>query len=257
MQFQSEYDVSEIITAGGMPLLLKDGLAYTPNNSYGGTFCSRFKFYNFIDELKNIGAEKYLIRHAPWLNENNKFPKEQMIFSRNTVARDLLEIIKFGDGTRSSIKKNIESGCNCIHIAGKNILYTDVFLFRKLYIDTMIRNNSEECYQYDADYFDRMFDAITPNIDMFVITKDNEWIAAATFIHDDKTVHYHFSGCNLNYSNFYPMERLISEACHYYQQQGKELIHFGGGLKQNDSLFQFKNKFGNMTLEYFISRGTV
>lgn len=258
MQFQAEHDKAEIITAGGMPLLLKDGRAYTPNNSYGGPIISGFTFDQFIYDLKDVGATNYLIRHSPWTTVNKKFPNDKVEFSRHTVARDLLKIIKFGHGTISSVKKNIKFGCECFIINGKDIQSKDIIRFHSLYTITMQRKNSEECYRYDLEYFINMFNLLKDNIDLFVVTnKEGSWMAAATFIYDENTVHYQFSGCNLAYSEFYPMERLIYEACHHYRQKGKELLHLGGGLCENDSLYKFKSKFGNLILEYYVSRGIV
>jgi lipid II:glycine glycyltransferase (peptidoglycan interpeptide bridge formation enzyme) len=103
-----------------------------------------------------------------------------------------------------------------------------------------------------------MFTMLKNNIDMFkVYSFVGDLIAVATFIHDEHTAHYQFSGFDIAHANIYPMERLISEACHYYKQQGKQILHFGGGLTEDDSLHRFKKKFGNLELEYYVARGIV
>lgn len=256
MEFQAWHDESEIITAGGMPLLLKNGLAYTPNNSYGGptdNFCP----FDFINDLKVAGAKEYLIRFSPWLKNHIDFPNAT--FSRHTVARDLTVPIKWGHGTKSSIKKNVDSGCHFIIIDdGIFIDHGYTHFFHNLYMKTMERNKSEECYKYSLDYFKKMLEYLNGNINLFfVINNTYDPIASATFIHDKYTAHYQFSGMDIDYAHMYPMERLISEACHYYQKQNKHLIHFGGGLSEDDSLHQFKKKFGNLELEYWTARGEV
>lgn len=266
MQFQAWHDSSTVITAGGMPLLLKDGRAFTPNNSYGGppeqtihdrAYYGGFSYTKFINDLKAIGAKEYLIRFSPWLNNHIDFPNAT--FSRHTVARDLTIPIKWGKGTKSSIKKNVDSGCHFIIIDdGIFIDHGYTYFFYNLYMKTMERNKSEECYKYSLDYFKKMLEYLNGNINLFfVLNNTNDPIAAATFLHDKYTVHYQFSGMDIEYAHLYPMERLISEACHYYQQQGKHLIHFGGGITEDDSLHRFKNKFGNLDFKYYTARGSV
>ena len=257
IKFQADHEKAEIIQAGGMPLLLKDGRAFTSNNSYGGPLDEDFSYEQFIQDLKQVGANRYLIRFAPWLGNHQYFPADKVKYSRQTVARELLHPIKFGHGTRSSATKNIKSGCQYVHASGESTLFNDVVLFHELYNATMERNRSEKCYRYNVDYFDDLFENLSHNSDLFIIDKYGEWIAAAIFVFDDDTAHYLFSGSNIAYSNLYPMERLISEACYYYQRQGKCLIHFGGGLRDGDSLFAFKKKFGNMVLPYYIAEGEV
>jgi hypothetical protein len=261
MQFQAWHDGAEIITAGGMPLLLRDGLAYTPNNSYGGPtqdFCP----FDFINDLKAAGAKEYLIRFTPWLRNHIDFPNA--VFSRHTVARDLSMPIRWGHGTKSSIKKNMESDCDDRIFHGYELLYefpddrNPFFNFHRLYIETMERNQTERCYKYNLIYFSRMFAHLKDSIDLFTIMDcDEKIIAAATFLHDKYTAHYQFSGMDIEYAHLYPMERLISEACHYYQGRGVKLVHFGGGLAEDDSLHRFKKKFGNLELEYYTARGSV
>lgn len=261
MQFQAWHDGAEIITVCGMPLLLKDGRAFTPNNSYGGP-TDEFCPFDFINDLKAAGAKEYLIRFSPWLKNHRDFPNTT--FSRHTVARDLTVPVKFGHGTKSSIKKNIDTGCRCGIFNGREISYDnphiyDYFLdFHRLYIATMDRNNAEGCYKYPLVYFFKMVYALAGNIDLITVTdSEGKLIAGATFIHDKYTVHYQFSGMDINYAHLYPMERLISEACYYYRREGKHLLHFGGGLSEDDSLHRFKKKFGNLELEYWTARGSV
>jgi hypothetical protein len=259
MQFQAWHDEAEIIMAGGMPLLFKNGKAYTPNNSYGGPLNSGFSYVQFTNDLRRLGAREYLIRFSPWLENYRYFPEDKREFSRHTVARDLWAQIKFGHGTRSSICRNQKCGCYCNIINGGSLTnYGHIWDFQELYIQTMERNNSEECYKYPLEYFQKMVKLINKNIDLFaVVGPEGETLAAATFIHDKYTAHYQFSGMNIEYSNLYPMERLISEACNHYKQQGKILIHFGGGIEEDDSLHRFKNKFGNVTLKYWNARGNI
>jgi hypothetical protein len=257
MQFQAWHDGAEIITAGDMPLLFKDGKAYTPNNSYGGPLNSGFSYVQFINDLTRLGAKEYLIRFSPWMENHKYFPADKIEFSRYTVARDLREPIKFGHGTRSSIKKNIDGRCT---VYPTSTQISDVFIddFAVLYRITMSRNGAELCYKYNSDYFRRMFVMFRDSIDLFTVYDANSVIiAAATFIHDEHTAHYQFSGMDIEYAHLYPMERLISEACNHYQQQNKMLVHFGGGLIEGDSLHKFKRKFANLQLEYYTARGSV
>jgi hypothetical protein len=258
IQFQAWHDGAEIITAGDMPLLFKDSKAYTPNNSYGGPLNSGFSYAQFINDLKRLGAKEYLIRFSPWMENHKYFPADKIEFSRYTVARDLREQIKFGHGTKSSICKNAKLGCTYEIYSNDKLNSYRANEFACIYYQTMYRKDAETCYLYDYDYFYQMFNILRGNIDLFSIYNiDGKLIAAATFIHDEHTAHYQFSGMDIEYAHLYPMERLISEACNHYKQQDKMLLHFGGGLAEGDSLHRFKRKFANLQLEYYTAKGSV
>jgi len=256
IKFQAKYEKANIIQAGGMPLLLKDKNAFAPYG-YGGP-SENFLYDKFINDLKNMGANHYFIRFAPWLENHKLFPANKVKYSRKTVARDLMQPIKFGHGTESSIKKTLgprfKNKCEIIH--GYEALSNDIYTINYLYNITMERKQAEICYKYNFIYFKDMFKLLNDNIDLFLVKNMvNKYIAFALFVFDETNVYYHYSGTDIEYKEIYPMECIIDKACRYYQKQGKKLIHFGGGLKEDDSLFRFKQKFGNLTFDYYIADG--
>lgn len=258
IKFQAEHEKADIIQAGGMPLLLKDERAFTPYG-YGGPL-NGFYYGQFIDDLKRAGVTRYFIRFSPWLENYKLFPADKVKYSRQTVARDLTQPIKFGHGTESSIKKTLGNRYNntCEIIHGYEVLSNDICTVNYLYNMTMERKNAQKCYKYDLNYFKDMFKLLNDNMDLFFVENAaGKYIAFALFVFDENTAHYHYSGTDMEYKGIYPMECIIDKACHYYQQQGKKLIHFGGGLQNGDSLFNFKKKFGNLTYDYYIAEETI
>jgi hypothetical protein len=244
IKFQAEHEKADIIKAGGMPLLFRDGKAFTPY-PYGGP-SENFSYGEFINDLKNVGANRYFIRFAPWLENHIYFPANEVKYSRQTIARNLTKSVKFGHGVKWSIKKSRES---------KVFISYSVFNlsgFMRLYERSMKEKNADNKYCFDLNKFKyHLWD----NIGIFAARYKNEMIAGALFLEDKDCIHYHLSAMNKEYNKFFPMEQILYEACCFYQRAGSKLIHFGGGLREGDSLFQFKQKFGNLTFDYFVADG--
>lgn len=256
IKFQAEHEGAEIIQAGGMPLLLKDGQAFTPNNSYGGPLNSGFSYEQFIQDLKQVGVASYKIRFSPWLDNYKYFLDNKTKYSRQTIARDLTQSIKFGHGTEWAIKQSKKDALFSLSIdyyPYKGCLAR----FQHYYDLNMKKLKSELCYRYSLNYFKKLFDSLKRNIVFIQAMHDSSLVAAGIFLYDDKVMHYHFSATNPDYKKLYPMEKILFEAVQWGTKNNLKLIHFGGGLQDNDSLFQFKQKFGNQILEYYTAEGTV
>ena len=78
-------------------------------------------------------------------------------------------------------------------------------------------------------------------------------ISCAIILYSDRYAHYHLSGMRTDSRQYGSMNLLLFEAAKWAQENGKELLHLGGGVEGEDSLYRFKkqfNKYGQ--LNYWI-----
>lgn len=241
--------------------------AYTPYG-YGGPVLvegrkdTKFPFSEFLCELKNRNIVDVFIRFSPFLGNRKYFPSSIIELNRYTVSRNLKrassnEIIKsFSKGTKWSIKKSLASEIRVSIISGKEVTDSDISSFYELYIQNMRNKGAEDYYFLSKQCIRNHFAYLGGNIDLFVAELNNKWIAASLFIKDDKMCHYHLSASNREHSKLYPVDRILFEAILLYANNGKEILHLGGGfsLSKDDLLFKFKKKFGDRINEFHIGK---
>ena len=240
---------------------------YTPYG-YGGPILiegnknTKFPLDEFLNELRKRNIVNVFIRFSPFLENHKCFPSFLKELNRYTVSRTLKktshdETIKtFSKGTKWSIKKSIGSKVKISIVNGKAITENQINNFYDLYFLNMKNINAGNYYFLNRQCIKNHFAYLKNNIDLFEVELNNEVIATALFITDDKMCHYHLSACDKKYCKFYPMERILFEAIVFYGNQGKELLHLGGGtaLEQSNPLFMFKKKFGDFVNEFYIGK---
>lgn len=241
--------------------------AYTPYG-YGGPLLlegnesSYFPFEKLLDELRRRNIIDAFIRFSPFLQNHKYFPPSTIELNRYTLSRRLKkvsseELIRaFSKGTKWGIKKSISLGVSVSVINGNKITQTDIDNFYSLYIQNMKVVGAEDYYFLSKECISNHFLYLRENIDLFIAKLGDKWIAASIFIKDDKFCHYHLSASDREYSKFYPVDRILFEAIIFYGNEGKEILHLGGGLSlsEDDPLFKFKKKFGNEINEFYIGK---
>ena len=82
-------------------------------------------------------------------------------------------------------------------------------------------------------------------------------IASCIIFKYEKILHYHIGGSYLEYRNLRPNNLIHCSIIKYGIEYDYELYHLGGGLKDNDSLYDFKNKIGDKKFEYTIYKNVL
>lgn len=122
--------------------------------------------------------------------------------------------------------------------------------FKRLYDETMQKNGAGEFYFFNEAYFKELF-KLEQSLILKASYKD-EILAYASFFLGKEFAYYHLSA-NKNQKNAnaalldFAFELCLSKNIHF--------VLLGGGVKENDSLFYFKQKFS--TLESFFHIGGV
>lgn len=118
-------------------------------------------------------------------------------------------------------------------------------VFTEIYYDTMERNEAEDFYYFDQDYFQSLLDHIGDQISILAIYKDGLCIASGLYFHYKKYAHAHLSGTRAGYLKYSPAYMLKYYGVYWAKEMGCEWFHYGGGTTDDpdDGLFRFKKKF--------------
>lgn len=114
--------------------------------------------------------------------------------------------------------------------------------FTDLYQETIKRVGASHTYQFSKDFLDSII-SLESSISLG-IEVDNKIIAISLFQYDETTVNY-FINASTDEGRIYStllIDHAIKEACNLSANQ----FCLGGGVKDNDGLFQFKKRFGGM-----------
>lgn len=177
-------------------------------------------------DFKEIYKTKYLRETvATIVGKEHPFDAEFSKSSRKTTRRALREDIKI------EIEKKPE------HLND----------FKKIYTDTMDRNDALDFYYFDDKYFDQMLELLNDNLLKINIVDSEETIIASGiyFIYGNKFLHGHLSGTKKGYLHMSPAYILKYATADWCFENGYKYIHYGGGTTSDpeDSLLVFKKRF--------------
>lgn len=213
------------------------------------------KFNEYCIE-NNIVSE--FIRFDP-LIDNHKFLKEyyDVVPVRTTVYVDLskgLDYIwkDFKGRNRNDIRKAIKSGVKIKFGREENMITS----FKKLYKETMKRNNACDYYYFNNKFFSDTLEKLKDNSIIFIAEVEDKVIAASIILYTEEFVHYHLGGSLKEYGNLCANALMLYEVIKWGCNNNKKIFHLGGGyLGDNDSLFGFKSKFSKSNrYSFFIGR---
>lgn len=121
----------------------------------------------------------------------------------------------------------------------------DIREFKALYDETMRRNRAERFYFFDECYFQKLFEFE----ESFIVKASFEGknLAFASFFVGKDFGYYHLSA-NSNEKN--ANLALLDYFFEFCSQKGVSFALLGGGLKDDDTLFYFKQRFSKLWAEF-------
>ena len=152
---------------------------------------------------------------------------------------------EFSKSTRKNIRKALEAGVDFEVIKSPNNLGE----FKKIYHETMNRNNADAYYYFEDDYFTECLEFFGDNIVLTKARYDGEVIGMGlSFTYEDR-IHTHLSGTSSEFNHLYPAYVLQYALTVWGKTNGYCLIHDGGGRTNDpeDKLLMFKRQFGKNT----------
>ncbi|HVP43772.1 MAG TPA: GNAT family N-acetyltransferase [Terriglobales bacterium] len=123
-------------------------------------------------------------------------------------------------------------------------------LFRGLYEATMDRLGAATFYHFSPAYYQALADGVGDRMAVALAWSGDQAVAGSIFFADRRYAHYHLSATNDVGRKSKATTLLIREAIDWARARGCLRLHLGGGVRGDDSLFDFKKGFGGAVHQY-------
>ena len=141
---------------------------------------------------------------------------------------------------RGKIRKAIKSGLKTYWGRFPEII--DEFI--EIYSETMTRDNADEYYYFDIEFYKSILNDLKDNAMWFYTKIDDEIASIAIFLYENGKMHYHLSASREKFKSFAPSNLMIYEAAMWACKNGYSELHLGGAIGSGeDSLYKFKKSF--------------
>lgn len=202
-------------------------------------------FEEYNDWCQNNGIVSEFVRfHPVFQNHELCAGTYEVVPLGNTVALDLSspEVIwaNITSKNRNMIRKAQKNGIRIY-----NGRYPAIFEeFRRIYNGTMDKDNAEEYYYFEPEFYQIVCDDLLQNAQVFYAVFDGKVIAASIMLTANGRMNYHLSGSIKEYANLAPTNLILYEAALWGSANGCKTLYLGGGVGSGeDSLFKFKKGF--------------
>jgi hypothetical protein len=211
------------------------------------------------DTLRKLGVISVVLRHSPLVPQAPKIPGQRSIISEHPTI--VLEPADTPSGwsdmagtCRTRTRKAIKNGYtgDVRPVASQDLASGGDF--RRLYEQTMQRRDAAPMYFFSDSYYRELLDGLGPNL-LLAQVRDRAGVAAssALLLRHGQRLHYHLAGSNVDDMRMGSNNLMMWTATQYAVEQGLRQFHLGGGIRQRDSLFRFKNTFGGRELKYEVT----
>lgn len=129
----------------------------------------------------------------------------------------------------------------------------DIDKFEDLYTQTMLKNNADDFYFFDREYYQGLL--ALDGVRLYQVSFGEKVIAMAFFMYGHELAHYHLSANDTNYlklnGNYFMLDQAFDEA----RKLGANSFMLGGGRTPDseDTLLRFKQKFSQRTERFHIA----
>lgn len=208
----------------------------------GNNYSVLFKEYDNWCKENNIICE--FVRFHPLIN-NYEYSKNDyeiialgQVIAMDTSDKDVLWS-NMSSRNRNKIKKAINNG---VVVNTGTLDKLDNFI--EIYEETMHRDNAEDYYFFNAEYYDCMFNELKDNIIIFSADLDNKTLSTCIVFYCNGKASYHLSGSTRTSGNIYETNLLLYKVGEWCNEHGYKSFLLGGGVgSHEDALYQFKKGF--------------
>ena len=123
-------------------------------------------------------------------------------------------------------------------------------LFRGLYEATMDRLGAAAFYHFSPAYYAALAEGVGERMAVVLAWRDDQAVGGSIFFADRRFAHYHLSATNDAGRASKATTLLIREGIDWARSRGCCRLHLGGGVRGEDSLFDFKKGFGGEIHQY-------
>ncbi len=149
---------------------------------------------------------------------------------------------------RNVIRKAVRNNVRIYHGHYPEIYET----FRSIYNATMDKDEAEDYYYFEPEFYTSVLDDIPQNAQVFYASKDGVIIAASIILTANGMMDYHLSGSLREFSGLAATNLLLYKAALWGTENGYKTFYLGGGVgSYQDSLFKFKKAFNRGESKHF------
>ena len=116
----------------------------------------------------------------------------------------------------------------------------------------MIRAGAQGKYFFPQTFFSDSINLLKNHIEVESVFYKGIVIAIALYLKHGTLVYYWLSVSKREFRKCYPNVFMIHQAMLRFKKEGYKYLVLGGGISENDSLFQFKSHFSNYIKEFFV-----
>ncbi len=189
----------------------------------------------------------------------NDIPYAGLTDSKTRYLRDTIYIdttdkenimVNMDSKNRNMVRKAVKNGVSICHDKGEHL---DEFI--QIYEATMAHDHAAAYYYFEREYYEYLIEHMGEHVEFFYSVYEGKYIGAAMFFYNGEYMHYHLSGMYAQYRSTAATNLLLYEAALWAHEQGIRLIHLGGGMEAEDSLFGFKKQFNKKgRLPFYVGR---
>ncbi|MBS7548316.1 GNAT family N-acetyltransferase [Dietzia massiliensis] len=207
-------------------------------------------------ELLDLGVISVFVRSSPLVSQLTSPPDSiWVVEGHSTYLVDVSEEDEAWSAmegrARTAVRKARKTGISAsFRVASREDL-CDGSDFRRMYDSTMRRVGAKTSYFFSDDYYEALRSGLGDSLLVGVASdSDGSPVAAALFMKDEHTLHYHLSGASAEGAKTGGTSLLIWEAGAVARSSGIGSVHLGGGLRPGDGLDRFKRSFGGSSLSF-------
>lgn len=176
----------------------------------------------------------------------------EVFFLGSSVSIDLLlsaseRQSNYAKNTRQEIKAARRKGLT----VSLDTEWENIDAFVELYKQTMQKNQAEDRYMYDAEYFGRLRTALRGHSHLFIAWHESHIAGVLLTTICGRYAQAHLTGVAAEFARLSPLKVLIDSAADHLAGLGAEQLHLGGGRGGwEDDLFQFKSRFSKIRHDF-------
>lgn len=213
----------------------------------------------FTEYCKKNNIVSEFIRFHPIFENALDFNKIYDVnYSRHTVGTNLKDYddpiqAEFSRSLRREIRKAEEKG-----VTAKTIFAPeDLSVFKKLYEETMQRNNADSYYYFPDSYYEYIIKYLGKSVLEIQLVFEDSIIASEMYFVEGNLMHAHLLGSSQKMLELNAGALLEATAVRWGREHGYKYIHHGGGRtsEANDPLYTYKKKYGkNTEFDFYVGK---
>lgn len=228
--------------------------------------------FEVSDENRERFIEEYFIEFSKYCEKNNivsEFIRFHPLLENQKSLEKIYKIIHVADTvfinmkieekimdnmsskSRNKVRKAIKKGL----IFEEDSNLKEIEEFKKIYYETMKKNNADELYYFNEDYFKDIL-KLGKSIKLFNVRKEDRILSSSIVLFGEKYIHYHLTANTLEGYEDAANNFLLYNLALWGNKNGYEKLHLGGGYGGNESpLFSFKKSMNeNGVIPFYVGK---